>query len=912
MTEHGEGNSSDRRTVLGDFVFSSQTQDPVELNQGRINHVARNRAQDLVFGQEPFEAKIWYAPRSECNGEARDIVVEPNYFGNLQEVMCRAWSDRIRSDRCSYAIVRPQPSEHYHLDILHFLTFETDSFSAVPIRQTTSSSGEVARMDFCACAFSFRDYARFRFNLDQGQQCLKGELVTFHDQRRESICQRLSIRRSLRRGTAVVRYGVSAITGRNHLLQTEWKSLGGELDPIVLMVFPTPAKVVMPVDHLVMMPYGAYDQEQRVFLIDVLSGHAERPLIERVAVRGTKLTPRKIASQLGYHCDTCSVRRGRCQTVFRQDQEIRYSTGSYILLDVTNAKDSKVHCESKQLQRVSPVQDFDIDEMGLFQFEPPPRMNVHGDNERYFWVRNTVFFLPAVSLALLEIGHQATGHWPLTVVYFRDLPHETRTFGFLSHDLVNLDEYRVRFRELYADQFRTDETVSIGLVDVNLFQHQRVQMHELELIAFRNRVPFHMRPVLVCIRFFDGRAPITPRAVLFPRAITKQDVIESVLFSRECGRQDEQCLASTASGITIGQAPMRIDSWQRIFLDVFPAQEGALDCIESGEGDFASTLGTRHVHHESEDVNLMQTSMVPNSRPGYLEMYAFSIADRFVGSAPEEQVWVSTYCHLWRDRDHPGRNHRPIVVTRGQAVRDALMRIWSPPIERDNLAVTPVRPMPEIGAGLRPAVIVTDYEDEHTIPILFDYTSDDRTFIGTGLIGCHFGFPEVHDLFDLLIPGNLCRTVTSCLVRAHGRHFVPGQTVMIFAGLFVKLAEQDLEETTSENVTSTDYGVVMSRASTTGLSSDVSLQPGPPNSDTDRQELRGHFPTLNLPGPFFDWNQEGELYAIGYELSPDASLLWFQVIAVQRTEFQQMDQMLGENAQVAQALSGNGGLIGSQ
>ena len=1295
--EGREDHNSDRRTILGDFVFNPWTQDPSELKQGRTNHADRNRTQNFVFNTEPFEAKVWYAPKSECNGEARDITVEPDLFGNLQGVMCRVWSDKIRSDRCSFAIVRPQPAEHYHSNIMHFLTFELGSYMAVLVRQITSDSYDAARIDFCACAFSFRDHARTRLSLDEEQRWIKGQLVTFQNQRRDDICQVLSFggsrggentatpndasvlavrRHRSQSGSSESQYsryvwsgiqyfparantatqtsrenspnsledhsmlmqigdiqGTTADTrstgaaqsqlplqniasfatqnfvkrddlktwirnlpfyeeaditvlaiwrmrptqlvtnecerlplqdgnwakifrahwrvsdeyttpklaavepqpdrnshadfqqihifafenraiqpdhrvhlfdvwriddagncgrrvflarkaaqisstlaveripeildlglprlaeevyasskhqeGRprvilqgkqtlalpeysqvdimivtnptpcacgedeqrfiqeardntatlfeegddsvvwmqsNHRPRTSaeiaaercfdpvrtpirlyrgmesswrlwnhfvydrawshanldevsvwilperafvqsipvtlyssrrgsvttnnptelWKSLGGESDPIVLMVFPTPSRIVLPEDHLVMMPYEAYDQGQRVFLIDVVSDSVERPVLERVAVRGTRLTPRRVAQELGYNCAACSVRYGRCPNVFLRDQEIWVSTGSYVTLDISDHKDSQAPCELELAHRVAPVHDMNSDEVGLFQFEPPPRMNPHGDSERYFWVRNTVVFLPAVSIALLEIGYQATGHWPLTVVYFQDLPHETRTFGFTNHDLVNLDEYRVRFRELYVDQFRTDETVSIGLVDVNLLQNQRVQMHELELIAFRNRVPFQAKPVLVCIRYVDGGTPITPKAVLFPRAVTKQDVIESVLFVRECGSFGEQCLASTAAGLTIGQVPVRIDSWQRIFLDVLPVQERALECTGPEDEEPANTSGGRFMQHDTEDVNLMQTSIVPEFRPGLLEMYAFSIADRFIGSAPEEQVWVSTYCHLWTDRDHPGRNHRPIVATRGQLIKEALLRIWSPQISRENIVVTPVRPMPEIGVGLRPAVIVTDYEDERTIPVLFDYTSDERTFMGTGLIGCHFGFPDVHGLFDLLIPGNLCRTVTSCLVRAHGRQFVPGQTVMIFAGLFLKLDEQDLEETTSENVTSTDYGVVMSRASTTGLSSDASLQPGPPNSDTDRQEMGGQFPALNLPGPFFDWNQEGELYAIGYELSPDASMLWFQVIAVQRTEFQQVDQMLGDTAQEAHALDRNG------
>ena len=675
-----------------------------------------------------------------------------------------------------------------------------------------------------------------------------------------------------------------------------WKALGGRGDPIVLMAFPTPANVVRPEDHLLFVPFESYDRGERVFLVDIVNRNQKpTPILERVAVRAYDITPKILATKLQHSCDGCSVQCGGCRKFIRfsQDQEIRCRTGSYAVLDITTPEEEKASSsQPKDLGKPECTSSLEGDEMRLFQFEPPPRENTHRDSERYFWVRNTIVYQPALLLAVLVAGQQMVGHWPLIVVHYQGMPNEIRSFGFQNHERVNLDTFRINFRERYAEHFQTEAMVSVGPVDVEQLQHFRFPLHEIDVTAFQSRIPLDKRPTLICVRFNDESPPVTPRAVILDRMVSRQDVIVSASLVTLCTTRQYKCLVPTSSGRTIGETPNRIESWQRVYVDVRRVDEDEREKDQDGVCiPFGRTV-EQYPEADTEEAAMMQTPTDNGPVQDFLARYTFSVADRFLGPRPDRHVWLSTYCHLWQDRARPGRNHRPIVVARDARVLDQIARTWSPPVLRSQMEVIPVRPMPNIGAGPRPTVIVTDHDDEHFVPILFDYTSDDRTFIGTGLVGCHRGFPEVHMLFDLLIPGNACRTTTSCLIRAHGRHFVPGQTVMLFAGIFVQLDEQDLNEATTENATSTEYGHAQSQSSTTGISSNASVQPFSSISETEAFRVYSELSFPILAGPFFDWNEEGQLYVIGHQVASDTVLLLFQQIAEQRTDFPQFQHLM--------------------
>ena len=344
--------------------------------------------------------------------------------------------------------------------------------------------------------------------------------------------------------------------------------------------------------------------------------------------------------------------------------------------------------------------------MRLFQFEPPPREHTHGDSERYFWVRNTIVYQPALLLAILVTGQQVVGHWPLIVVHYQEMPYETRAFGFQSHERVNLDTFRINFRERYADHFQTEAMVSVGPVDVEQLQHVRVPLHEIDVMAFQSRIPLDKRPTLICVRFNDESPPMTPRAVLLGRMASRQDVIASVSLVTLCKTKQYRCLASTSSGLAIGEAPNRIEGWQRIFVDVHRIANDEREIGQVGVCMPVDREVDRHSGADADEAVTMQTPIDHGLELDSLAVYAFSVADRFLGPSPDRHVWLSTYCHLWQDRARPGRNHRPIIVTRGLKVLDQIARAWSPPVLRSQMEVIPVRPMPNIGAGPRPTVIV--------------------------------------------------------------------------------------------------------------------------------------------------------------------------------------------------------------
>ena len=282
-----------------------------------------------------------------------------------------------------------------------------------------------------------------------------------------------------------------------------WEQLGGKSIPIVLMVYPNPDPVVMPYEHLIFLPLLAHDENQRAFVVDLV--HQPEPSkspMERVAIRGSQLTPRKVASMLGYACQgcrtACTARRGL--PTFVDDQEIRYPTGSYIILFLLQPVQSKTQERTHQVQ-AQPPRCEEGDETGFYQFVPPPRQGSHGDSERFFWVRNTVVYQPALLNTALRVGILTHLHWPLVVVHLHNRPTEVRTFGFEAHEQVSSDDMRTRFRELYADQFRTDKIVSIGPVGLDLLQHQRVNIHTIHMIAFRGRIGLSSRPILLWVRF---------------------------------------------------------------------------------------------------------------------------------------------------------------------------------------------------------------------------------------------------------------------------------------------------------------------------------------------------------------------------------------------------------------------------
>lgn len=546
--------------------------------------------------------------------------------------------------------------------------------------------------------------------------------------------------------------------------------------------------------------------------------------------------------------------------------------------------------ESTTYEQCGPLTDLtcpsqwqDADDMTLFQFHPPPRIGTHTDSEAYFWVRNTIVYQPALLLAIMETGLLVAQHWPTISVYVDDRPIEVRAFGFENSEIITTDAIRTRFRELYADHFRTGETISFGPIGLNTLQNRRVPIHEIEAAAFRQRIPLHLKPVLLRVRFPGTAGQIATRAALLPARPTKADVIDRAHVDSFCGVRFE-CKVHTEEGVHLGNMPVHIAGWQSIVIDINEMPEQSQTNGDTGhECDMPN-----HISTDSDENSLMQTPERAVMIFDYTLTYAFSSVDPFFEDTPHSQVRVETYCHLWVERDGPMRNRLPVILSQHTSAVEQVARRWAHLVPIESARLVPVRPVPNMGGGPVPHVLVLDYESEQTLAVLFDYTSDDRVFTGTGLVDCRAGFPEVNRLFDLLITGHACRIRTSCRVRANGRHYVPGQIVMLYEGIFLQLDEEDLDSDTTENATSTDYDPVASRTSTTEVSSDMSLQPAPAASEPEMPGAINHM----FGGSFFDINSEGTIHIADQDLDLDVVLEWFQTIAVQRTNFIQFDRLV--------------------
>lgn len=561
-----------------------------------------------------------------------------------------------------------------------------------------------------------------------------------------------------------------------------WNSLGGRQDPEVLMVFPRPTRRTLPEDHIIFIPADAHEREQRAFLVDVLDHKLPPPhIVERVAVRGNLLTPQGIANLLGYPCQGCMVLRGQC------------STGSFLNLDITTETEVVRECispgQSIKRHRISGQEKWvetKHDETTLFQFQPPPRQGAHTDGEAYFWVRKTIVYQAAIFSAALQAG---MGHWPLLIVHFEEVPHQTRTFGFEQHQQVTTDQVRIRFRELYVDRFSTQASL--------------------------------------------------------------------------CNLGRSHCAAVIEAGTILGERPTQIAGWQRIFVTITETPANDLQRSKDLANRESQAGG------ETDDHSFTQANLVRFGLYDPLTMYVFVWEDPFFGDIAEGQATVEAYCHLWHDREGPRRDHRPIIVRKSSPVATQIAQVWNPHIQVPSMRLVPVRPVPDFGLGAQPTVLVLDRESGQVVPVLFDYTSDDRVFTGTGLVDCTLGFPQVNAIFDLLVPDNDCRGDASCLVRANGRHYAPGQTVMLYEGIFIRLGEQDLQETTTEEVMSTDYDPAASAASTHGISSDASLRPEVPTSEPAYSESEV-LPLTATTGPFFDLDSEGTLIVVDQDIDPIA------------------------------------------
>lgn len=384
------------------------------------------------------------------------------------------------------------------------------------------------------------------------------------------------------------------------------------------------------------------------------------------------------------------------------------------------------------------------------------------------------------------------------------------------------------------------------------------------------------------------------RAELAARTAIKNDILNLAGLHDMCEEMARNCKVTDDEGNDFDDRPIRVREWSRIRIYVSDHPSPQV-CGESTteQNRQQKDLGGLDESDQFFLMQGMQSQMHGHPEYDIISRYAFAHEDLIFTDPPVDTTNLDTYCHLWRDRNVPKRDRQIAMLRRAGLARQQLAMVWGRVINPDQLRLVPVRPVPDFGRGPSPTVLALDHEDEQVSPILFDYTSDNRVFTGTGLLDCTAGFPEVRNVFDHLVPDNRRRTETSCLIRANGRHYVPGQRVMLYEGILLRLDEEDLDETTTEDVASTEYEAGASHESTPGISSDVSMQPLPPGSEVE-QSWSDFVPLWATTGPFFDRTSEGYLFVVDHDLDPTTALEWFEAIATQRTMFQQIDQFFLE------------------
>lgn len=299
-------------------------------------------------------------------------------------------------------------------------------------------------------------------------------------------------------------------------------------------------------------------------------------------------------------------------------------------------------------------------------------------------------------------------------------------------------------------------------------------------------------------------------------------------------------------------------------------------------------------HPNFVGIALMQQDLVVHR--DYLHDYAFSGVDTFLTPVRESRVILRSYFHAWHDRDRALRNYKQQILIRSQPCEEQVFEIWAEHLRRADMCIVPIRPLPNLGLGQVPVVLVVDH-DEHVLPLLFDYTSDARVFTASAWSDCSDGFPEVRDLFDLLVPENLCRTDTECMIRANGRQYLPGRAVPLYEGIFIFLIEENLDDTDTQQSVSTMFDSATQSSSLARASSDASvMQQGAPSVATIEAGI------VDGDYYYFDVDDQEQLIIIGATIDQETIYRIFQNIATVSTHFEQVDNMLFEARTYFEAL----------
>ena len=190
-SSYSANHGDDRPTFLGNFVIDPRTQEPLGTDVDQYKSVRREEAENLVFQDRPFLAKVWFAPFNRCNGQPKDLIVSVEDFGRIGEVVCLAWGDHLPVSSCSFRLVWPQPAFYTYQESWHFLVFDGQGPPAGLVHNTCGGDqGTQSQCHaFCACAFDHRHSVR-KFQAESlGKQWKHGDLVQVFTEGVQDVCE---------------------------------------------------------------------------------------------------------------------------------------------------------------------------------------------------------------------------------------------------------------------------------------------------------------------------------------------------------------------------------------------------------------------------------------------------------------------------------------------------------------------------------------------------------------------------------------------------------------------------------------------------------------------------------------------------------------------------------------------------
>ena len=164
----------------------------------------------------------------------------------------------------------------------------------------------------------------------------------------------------------------------------------------------------------------------------------------------------------------------------------------------------------------------------------------------------------------------------------------------------------------------------------------------------------------------------------------------------------------------------------------------------------------------------------------------------YVQQVVPDPVRVVVWLHTADEIGNACRKYTTLALRFFEPVDQQIRRVWAHVYGRRTCYIFPVRPAPTTAIGRQPNFIVTTVQGEGYTPVLFQYVSDDDRYRRTFILRTR-RFPTVSELFQLIIPQNVCLWQNTCTVivpaDAGEITYAFFQVVPIYEGMFMMLSE---------------------------------------------------------------------------------------------------------------------------